>query len=90
MFLIMYDIENDKVRTKFAKFLSRYGIRLQFSVFKIIHSDRMLENIKIKIKKQFEPKFHQGDNVLIFQVPDTACVAKFGYPTNEETDLVIN
>lgn len=89
MFLVMYDIAEDKLRTKFSKFLTRYGIRLQFSVFKIENSDRILENIKIKIKNQFEPKFGQGDSVLIFQIPDKSCIAKFGYPLNEETDLVI-
>ncbi len=89
MFLIMYDIEKDKTRTKFAKFLMKYGVRLQFSVFKIENSNRILENVKIKIKSQFEPRFGQGDSVLIFQIPDSSCIAKFGYPVNEETDLVI-
>ena len=39
MLLISYDISNDKVRTKFAKYLSKYGFRLQYSVFEITNSE---------------------------------------------------
>ena len=89
LFLIMYDIENDKTRTRFSKFLSRYGRRLQYSVFQIENSPRILENVKIKIKEKYESDFNQGDSVLIYRIPDDSCVAKFGYPVNEETDLVL-
>ena len=89
MFLIMYDIEDDKIRTRFSKFLSQYGIRLQYSVFKIENSLRILENIKIRVKEKYEPLFSQSDSVLIYQIPDKSCIAKFGYPVNEETDLVM-
>lgn len=89
MFLVMYDIENDKTRTRFSKFLSRYGIRLQYSVFKIENSLRILDNVKVKIREKYEPLFSQGDSVLIYQIPDQSCVAKFGYPRNEDTDLVL-
>ena len=89
MFLIMYDIENDKIRSRFSKFLSKYGIRLQYSVFKIENSKRILENIKINIEEKYEPLFKQSDSVLIYEIPDKSCVAKFGYPVNEETDLVL-
>ena len=85
----MYDIEDDKIRTRFSKFLSRYGVRLQYSVFKIENSLRILENVKVKIKDKYEPLFSQSDSVLIYQIPDHSCVAKFGYPRNEETDLVL-
>lgn len=33
--IVAYDIENDKVRTKLAKFLEREGLRLQKSVFAV-------------------------------------------------------
>ena len=89
MYLIAYDIENDRLRTKFAKFLKRFGVRMQFSVFQIENSPRILENIKVEIKSVFEKEFDQADSVLIYEIPDDACIAKFGYPVNEETDLVI-
>ena len=89
MFLIVYDIENDRLRTRFAKFLKQYGMRVQFSVFQIENSPRILDNIRLEIQNEFEKQFDQSDSVLIYQIPDDACVAKFGYPINEDTDLVI-
>ncbi len=89
MFLIVYDINNDKLRTHFAKFLKKFGVRVQYSVFQIENSARILENIRAEITGKFEKSFDQSDSVLIYEVPDDACVAKFGYPIDEESDLVI-
>ena len=89
VYLIVYDIQSDKLRTKFAKFLERYGSRIQYSVFSVINSPRTLANIKIEITNQFERRFSQGDSVMIYQIPDNACVAKFGYPVDDDSDLVI-
>lgn len=89
MYLIVYDIEDDKLRTRFAKFLKRFGVRVQFSVFRIENSPRILDNVKVEIRSQFQDDFGQADSVLIYKVPDDACVAKFGYPVDDETDLVI-
>lgn len=66
-----------------------YYRRLQYSVFEIMNSPRILDNIKTDIENKFEKRFGQGDSVLIFSVPDTACVGRFGYPVNEETDLIL-
>ena len=89
MFLIVYDIESDRLRSRFAKFLKRFGRRLQYSVFEIANSPRVLENIRIKIKSEYEKKFSQGDSVLIINVPDNAVIDRFGYAKNEESDLLI-
>ena len=89
MYLIVYDIQNDKLRTKFAKFLERYGIRMQYSVFSVTNSPRTLANIKVEITSQFEKSFTQGDSVMVYQIPDNACIAKFGYPIDDDSDLII-
>ena len=89
MYLIVYDIENDKLRTRFAKFLKRFGVRVQFSVFKIENSPRVLENVRNEVESTFDKNFGQADSVLIYKVPDDSCVAKFGYPVDDESDLVI-
>lgn len=34
MIIISYDISNDKLRTKFAKYLSRFGHRIQYADLK--------------------------------------------------------
>jgi CRISPR-associated protein Cas2 len=89
MLLVMYDIQEDKLRTRFSKFLKQYGRRLQYSVFEIKNSQRMIENIKTEIEHNFCKAFSQGDSVLVHDIPDNANVLRFGYPVNEETDLLI-
>ena len=89
MYLIVYDIEDNRLRTKFANFLKRFGKRVQMSVFEIENSNRILQNIQLEISNSFEKRFGQADSVLVFNIPDNACIAKYGYPLNEDTDLVI-
>lgn len=64
--IICYDISNNKIRTKFSKFLEQYGVRLQMSVFEIEHSGRLLNVIEQKIKQYFEPQFEDCDSIFIF------------------------
>lgn len=89
MFLLTYDIQDNKLRTKFSKFLTRYGRRVQFSVFEIRNSRRILDNIAVGIRTRFEKSFKQSDSVLVYDIGDENCVMRFGYPKNEESDLVI-
>ena len=76
------------MRTRFSKFLCRYGRRLQYSVFEIYNSKRILDNVKVEIETKFQKKFEQSDSVLIMTVPDDAVTARYGYAKNEETDLL--
>lgn len=89
MFLVIYDIAEDKLRTKFSKFLERYGERIQYSVFKILNSQRILDNVRVGIMTLFQKKFDQSDSVMIIQVPDNAITDKFGYAKNDENDLIL-
>lgn len=45
MIIVSYDISDDKLRTNFAKYLSKFGHRIQYSVFEIDNSTRILDNI---------------------------------------------
>jgi CRISPR-associated protein Cas2 len=89
MLLVSYDISDDKLRTRFAKFLSKYGNRLQYSVFEIKNSGRIIENIKTKIEKYYGEKFGQTDSVIIFILSKTCEIIKFGYAKNSDADLII-
>ena len=51
MVIVSYDISNDKLRTKFAKYLSRFGHRLQYSVFEIDNSEKIVNNIVNDLKR---------------------------------------
>ena len=89
MLLVIYDIENDKLRTRFSTFLKQFGRRLQYSVFEIQNSPRVLENIRVELKHHYEKKFSQSDSVMIINVPDDSIIDRFGYAKNEESDLLI-
>ena len=71
MILVSYDISNDKVRTKFAKFLSKFGFRLQYSVFEIHNSEAVLSNIENEIQNVFMKSFTEEDSVIIFNLSET-------------------
>lgn len=68
MIIITYDISENKVRTRFSKFLEKYGVRLQFSVFEIKNSKRVLDIVLNTIERRFKDKFEPGDSILIFNV----------------------
>lgn len=89
MLIISYDIADDKLRTKFSKYLSKFGGRLQYSVFEIRNSERVLENITAQITHHFEKKFSQNDSVIIFDLSKQCKITRFGYAKNNETDLLI-
>lgn len=89
MVLISYDISNDKLRTKFAKYLSKFGYRLQYSVFKIENSEHMLSNITQNIENKFSKKFTQGDSVYIFRLTSSCEVIKYGYAKHEDSEVII-
>ena len=87
MIIISYDISDSKLRTRFSKYIMKYGHRLQYSVYEIDNSDRVLNNIICQIKNTFEKKFEQSDSVIIFQTTNNTKIYRFGYAKNEETDI---
>ena len=89
MLIVSYDIANDKLRTQFSKFLCKFGGRLQYSVFEIQNSERVLENIQTQITGQFAKKFGQADSVLIFDMSKQFKITRYGYAKNDESDLII-
>ena len=89
MLLISYDISNNKLRTRFSKYLSKFGYRLQYSVFEIKNSKRLLEKIEAEIHKDFEKKFEETDSVIIFQMSQQCKITRYGYAKNDESDLKI-
>lgn len=89
MVLVSYDISDDKLRTKFAKYLSKFGYRLQYSVFKIENSERILNNIVQQIENNFSKKFCQSDSVYIFLLSPSCEVIKYGYAKNDDSDIIM-
>lgn len=89
MVIVSYDISNDKLRTKFAKYLSRFGHRLQYSVFEIDNSERIVDNIVNDLKNKYEKSFSQEDSVIIFKLSSSCEVLRFVYAKNDEKDFII-
>lgn len=88
MIIVSYDIKDDKIRTKFAKMLRSQGaIRLQFSVYEVNNTQRIIDNIKLNIVERFSKVFTGADSVLIFDAPN-ARVEKFGNAIHRDKDVV--
>jgi len=89
MLLVAYDISNNKLRTRLAKKLTKYGYRLQYSIYEIKNSDRVLKNVCIEIESEFEPHFEETDSVMIFRFSKQCKITCYGYAKNDEDDLII-
>jgi len=90
MLLVSYDITNNKTRTKFAKFLKKYGRRLQYSVFEIKNSQRVLQNILKEVEYLYKKKFENTDSVVIIKICKSCKkkIVRYGYAVNEEKEVV--
>jgi CRISPR-associated protein Cas2 len=87
--LVAYDIADDKLRTRFSKFLSKFGRRIQYSLFELKNSERILNLVSLEIKAKYANKFTQSDSVIIFKMSASCEQISFGYAKNDETDLII-
>lgn len=89
MIIVSYDISDDKLRTQFAKFLTRFGHRLQYSVFELDNSEKILSNVMAEISNRFEKKFSQEDSIIIFILSNSCRTMRYGYAKNVERDLIV-
>ena len=89
MLLVSYDISDNKVRTKFAKFLSKFGHRLQYSVFEIDNSDRFIDLVSAEIDNHFKKYFSEADSVIVFKMTNSCEVIRYGYAKNDDEEMII-
>lgn len=89
MLLVSYDISNDKIRTRFSKFLSKFGFRLQYSVFEISNSETVLKNIITEIENSYVKYFTEEDSIIIFNLSATCKKTCYGYAKNEEKEFFL-
>jgi CRISPR-associated protein Cas2 len=90
MFIVSYDFEDDRRRNRFSKLLKKYGRRLQYSVFEIKNSQRVLANIIKEIDLKYKPTFTKSDSIVIIYVCE-GCkgkVRRYGYAENEEKEVL--
>jgi CRISPR-associated protein Cas2 len=91
MLFIAYDISDDKTRTKFCKFLKKFGRHLQYSLFEIQNSQRVLDKILTEIELKYKKKFKITDSILIWNLTENEekRILRYGYAVHEEEDLVV-
>lgn len=89
MIIISYDISDDKLRTRFSKYLSRFGHRIQYSVYEIDNSEKILNNIMADIANKYEKRFSQEDSIIIFVLSKTCKTVRYGYAKNNESDVIM-
>lgn len=90
MILITYDFSNDKTRTKFSKFLKKYGRRIQYSVFLIRNSQRILSIIKKEIEMRYNKLFTNLDSIVIVNICKSCQnkTVRYGSASYEEKEVI--
>lgn len=89
MLILSFDISDDKLRRKFVKYITKFGHRLQYSVYEIDNSAKILKNISSDITNKYEKLFGQSDSVLIFNLSEMCKITRFGYAKNDISDIII-
>lgn len=68
--------------------LTKHGaVRLQFSVYEVNNTDRVLNNLIVMIEDMFAKKFDGGDSVIIFEA-SAVKLKKYGNAVHRDTDIV--
>lgn len=87
MIIISYDIQDDKIRARFSKMLTKNGaFRLQLSVYEINNTSRVMDVLLLKIE-QFSKHFTGADSVIIFDV-NSIKLRKYGNSIHRDKDVV--
>lgn len=89
-FLIMYDIEDNKVRTEVAKYLKQKGcIRIQKSVFMVSADHKMFEKIFTDLH-EVQQYYENNDSIILvpFNTSDARSMKIIG--KDVQIDTIIN
>ena len=90
MMIIAYDFTENKIRAKFSKFIKKFGRKLQYSVYEIKNSGRVLQLIINEIELKYKKKFTNADSILIFQTCEGCSkkIKRYGYALNDEKEVL--
>ena len=84
--LIIYDIQSDKLRIKFATLMEGFGYRVQKSAFEVYLSDSKFENLLKLIPKFIDPN---TDSVRVYKLRTTSKIYFFGQNIQINMDNLI-
>lgn len=83
--LVIYDISDNKKRTRFFKFLQNYGFSVQKSAFEARISQKQYQKMLIEIPK----KINQEDNIRVYKLHGYGEVRTFGSGRIVDEDIII-
>lgn len=87
MIVVSYDISDDLMRSRFARMLAKHGaIRLQFSVYEVVNTQRVIDNMIVKIES-YAKHFTPDDSVIIFDVSSDKLI-KYGNAIHRDKPIV--
>lgn len=90
MIIVCYDFVSNKRRSRFSKFLKQYGHKVQYSVYTLENSQRILNLVLAEIEHKYKANFSSTDHILIFQVCE-ACkkkIIRYGAASHEVEDVI--
>lgn len=88
MLIVSYDIKNDKIRNRFSKLLQKQGaIRLQLSVYEVVNTQRVFDNLSILIEDFATHYLTGADSVVVFDV-NSIKLKKYGNAIHRDQDIV--
>lgn len=86
--LIIYDIVNNKIRTKFAKMLEGYGKRVQKSAFEAFLTKKSYMKLVEEIPKYV--KFDSTeDSVRIYKITGKGTVLSWGEVPQHDEEIIL-
>jgi CRISPR-associated endonuclease Cas2 len=68
--MILYDISQPKLLQKLSRFLKRYGVRVQYSVFIVATDDERSRVVLKTLNLFYKPKLHYKDSIIILPLND--------------------
>lgn len=89
MILISYDISDDKLRTRFNKFIRKYGFMRQYSVYEISNSEGKLHKIMWEIDTKWKNRFGESDSVIVIKTSATCRIKQYGFAKHDDDDIII-
>ena len=84
--LIIYDIQSDKLRIKFATLMEGFGYRVQKSAFEVYLSESKFENLLKLIPKFIDPN---SDSVRVYKLRTDSKIYFFGQNIQINMDNLI-
>lgn len=83
--LIIYDIIDNKKRTKLAKYLQGYGFRIQKSAFEAVINKKNYNKLLKEVKRYVS----EEDSLKIYKIIGKGQVTTYGKKIEYDTDEII-